>query len=90
MIKYVYSTKNKLSGNFNAPQLQDFPKDNAAEVFTISAREAKAAKDQLKELEVYYLGTFDSKTGAFTCEQEYILDLGSVIYDEQDGSKKES
>lgn len=84
MIKYVYSTKNKLSGNFNAPMLHDFPKDNAAEVFTISAQEAKA--EQVKELEVYYLGTFDTKTGVFASEVEYIIDLGSVLH----GGSKET
>lgn len=79
MIKYVYTTKNKLSGNFNAPMLHDFPKDNAAEVFTISAKESQA--EQVKELEVYYLGTFDTKTGIFSSEVEYIIDLGSVLVD---------
>lgn len=82
MIKYVYGTKNKLSGNFNAPVLHDFPKDNAAEVFTISAKEAHDPR--ISELEVYYLGTFDTKTGVFTSESEYIIDLGSVL---EDGSK---
>lgn len=77
MIKYVYTTKNKKSGNFNAPVLQDFEKENAVEVYTISAKEA--ASEAIKELEVYYLGTFDTKTGEFKSEVVYLLDLGSVV-----------
>ena len=78
MIKYVYTTKNKKSGNFNQPMLQDFPKDNAVEVYTISAQEADV--EAVKELEVYYLGEFDTKTGVFSSSVEFLLDLGSVIH----------
>lgn len=77
MIKYIYASKNKLSGNFNTPILQDFPKDVAAEAYTISVKESPT--EQLKELEIYYLGTFDTKTGVFVQEIEYILDCGSVV-----------
>lgn len=78
MIKYIYATKNKLSGNFNSPMLHDFPKDAAAEAFAISAKEAP--KDaRVNELEVHFLGTFDTKTGIVTSEPEFIVDLGSVV-----------
>lgn len=77
MIKYVYSSKNKLSGNFNMPVLQDFTKDNAAEQFSISALENPT--EQVKELEMYYLGTFDTKTGVFVNEVEFLVDLGAVL-----------
>lgn len=86
MIKYVYATKNKLSGNFNAPGYYDFPKENAAEVFTISAKENPHG--QVKELEVYYLGTFDTKTGSFTSECEYLIDLASVVSDGREEAVK--
>lgn len=80
MIKYVYASKNKLSGNFNMPVLQDFPKENAVESFSITAKEHPTA--ELKELEMYYLGTFDTKTGIYDQEGlEYLIDLGSVISD---------
>lgn len=78
MIKYVYATKNKLSGNFNTPMLHDFPKEAASEAFAISAKEAPK-ESQVKELEVYYLGTFDTKTGEIKEEKEFLLDLGSVV-----------
>lgn len=82
MIKTIFATKNKKSGNFNAPMFYDFPKENAAEVFTISAKETPAqGKEAVKELEVYYLGTLDTKTGVIVSEIEYIIDLGSVLND---------
>ena len=80
MIKYIYATKNKLSGNFNVPTLYDIPKENAAEAFTISAKETPVqGKEAVKELEVYYLGIFDTKTGEIKMEKEYLIDLGAVL-----------
>ena len=82
MIKTIFATKNKKSGNFNAPMFYDFPKENAAEVFTISAKETPdAGVEAIKELEVYYLGTLDTKTGVIVSELEYVLDLASVLTD---------
>lgn len=82
MIKTIFATKNKKSGNFNIPMFYDFPKENAAEVFTISAQETpEQGKEAVKELEVYYLGTLDTKTGVIVSEPEYIIDLGSVLTD---------
>lgn len=78
MIKYVYCCKNKKSGNFNAPVMQDFPKENAVEAYSISAKEAGG--EAIKELELYYLGTFDTKTGEYDQkEKEYLIDLGTVL-----------
>ena len=89
MTKYVYTTKNLKSGNFNVPQFHDFKKEDAAEVFAISAREIKDV-EMLKELDVYYLGTFDTKTGVFTSEVEFVLSLASVLGDKDGGQSKES
>lgn len=78
MIKYIYASKNKLSGNFNTPILHDFPKEAAPEAFAISAKEAP--KDvRIGELEIYYLGTFDTKTAEIKSEQEFLIDLGTVV-----------
>ena len=78
MTKYVYASKNKLSGNFNMPVLHDFPRENAVEQFTISALENPS--EQIKELEMYYLGTFDTKTGVFKqTDLCFLVDLGSVL-----------
>lgn len=77
MIKYVYASKNKLSGNFNEPMLQDFTKENAAERYSISALEHPS--EAVKELEIYYLGTFDTKTGLYVSEVVFLVDLGAVL-----------
>lgn len=77
MIKYVYATKNKKSGNFNVPVLHDFPKEAAAEAFTISAKE-QGDNAIVKELEVYYLGEYDTKTGIVTNNVEFLVDLGAI------------
>ena len=85
MIKYVYASKNKLSGNFNMPVLQDFPKENAVEAFSITAKEHPTS--DVKELEMYFLGTFDTKTGIYDQKGlEYLIDLGTVVSD--DGTKE--
>ena len=81
MTKYIYASKNKLSGNFYEPKFYDFTTESAKEQFTITALESK--DPLIKELEVYYLGTFDTKTGLFVSEVEYLLDLGAII----DGAK---
>lgn len=66
MTKYVYSSKNVKSGNFNVPQLYDFSEEDAREAFEISMKETpKEGVEAVKELEIYYLGTFDTKTGVF-------------------------
>lgn len=88
MIKYIYATKNKKSGNFNMPTLHDFPKENAAEVFSISAKETpEQGKEAVKELEVYYLGTFDTKTAKVEQEIGYLIDLGAVLSDNGTSAK---
>lgn len=75
MTKYVYCSKNVKSGNFNVPQMYDFPKDDAREAFEISMKETpKEGIEAVKELDIYYLGTFDTKTGVFTQgEIEFIV-----------------
>lgn len=78
MIKYIYASKNKLSGNFNTPMLHDFPEEAASEAFAISAQEAPK-ESRVSELEIYYLGTFDTKSGEIKQETKFLLDLGSVI-----------
>lgn len=83
MTKYMYATKNVKSGNFNVPQLYDFVSENAAEVFEISFKETpKEGVEAVKELDVYYLGIFDTKTGLFvTSDPVFILSGSAVLGD---------
>lgn len=89
MIKFIYATKNKLSANFNNPMFYDFDKDAARESFTISALETPAeGKKAIKELEVYFLGTFDTKLGVFVPDNDFIVDLGQVLELKENGREE--
>lgn len=80
MIKYVYASKNVKSGNFNTPVLENFNEEAAKEAYEISFKEAGAgAKEQLKELDIYYLGTFDTKTGFFKQVEPVFLVSGAAV-----------
>lgn len=88
MKKYIYASKNVKSGNFNMPTLQDFPKENAAEAFEISFKETrKEAVEAMKELDVYYLGTFDTKTGKICPEDPEFLVSGAAVLGSADGKE---
>lgn len=84
MIKYIYASKNKLSGNFNVPMFEDFAPEGAAERYSIAAVEHPS--EAVKELEMYFLGTFDTKTGIVESKNEYLVDLGAVT----NGAKQDS
>lgn len=81
MIKYVYGVKNILSSNFGNPQFEVLDKEQAIEAYTISAKEASGeARERMRELDLYYLGTFDTTTGK--CElidPEFMLSFKAII-----------
>ena len=88
MIKYLYATKNIKSGNFGQARYEDFPKEAAVEVYNVAVKEARKEDQELfKELDLYYLGTFDTKEGKFEGEPEYLVSLVTLIGD-QDGRKE--
>lgn len=83
MTKYLYATKNVKSGNFGQARYEDFPKEAAVEVYKVACDEAPEGDRLLfKELDVYYLGTFDTKTGKFEGDPEFLVSLASLIGDE--------
>lgn len=89
MKKYIYCSKNVKSGNFNQPQYYDFPEENAAEQFEISFKEArKEAVEAMKELDVYYLGYFDTKTGLFSSVDPVFLVSGAAVLGSADGKEE--
>lgn len=75
MTKYVYSYYNKKIGVYGDPILTPYDVDNMKEGCKRSVRMMsqeeyqKAAGD---ELELYYLGTFDDKTGVHAEEIKFI------------------
>ena len=51
MIKYIYSSKNVKSGNFNKPMLEDFGPENAKERYEVTFKETPSgAVEAAKEL----------------------------------------
>lgn len=84
MIKYVYATKNKKSSNFNAPQFTDYAdREVGKQAYIIGCKESRQHEVEIvKELDFYYLGTFDTKTGKFdTLEDPDFLFSGSEVFD---------
>lgn len=81
MIMQVYAFKNKKSDNFNAPIFQYVPKEAAVEFFSVSVREMPAdKKEYVKELDLYYVGTFDTKSGVLEAgSPEYLMSNESVL-----------
>lgn len=91
MIKHVYASKNVKSGNFNTPMLYDFNVDNAREAFEISFKETpKEGKEAVKELDIYYLGTYDTKTGLFKQEEVVFIVSGASVLGDTNGRERES
>lgn len=83
MIKHVYASKNVKSGNFNSPQLYDFDEENAREAFEISFKETpKEGVAAVKELDIYYLGTYDTKTGVFSQDEVKFIVSGAAVLGE--------
>lgn len=82
MILNVYATRNKKSGQFGKIDLQIMDKKTAIESYSISVLEAdEKSKILLAELDLYYLGTYDTATGLIDDNKpELLIDLGAVSY----------
>ena len=80
MMLHVYCTRNKKSGQYGKIALESLDKDAIKESYTCSCLEApEDQKILLSELEAYYLGEYDTKTGHIkSVEPEFLMDLGSV------------
>ena len=82
MIVYLYATRNKKSGAYSKVTGEALEKERATESYARAAMEASdESKLLLQELELYFLGTYDDKTGSICpVMPEFLLDLGSVIH----------
>lgn len=81
MICGIYVTRNKKSGAYSKLSGEVLTKEQAVEVYARSVMEADDnAKTLLSELELYYIGEYDDKTGSISpVTPEFLLDLGSII-----------
>lgn len=88
MTKYIYCFKNVKSGQFGNPVLEVITKDNAVEAYSVAAKEApEQEKVRMAELDLYYLGTFDTKSGKVdVIDPEYLMSVKEVL---GDGTKEQ-
>lgn len=79
---YCYATRNKKSGQFGKIDLQPFAEDVAKENYATAYLEAtKESQLLLKELDLYFLGNYDTGTGQLLpVDPVMLLDLGAVTY----------
>ena len=78
---YVYAFYNKKIGAYEKPIVNNFVKEDFAQLVVRDVLVSdNAAKDRMKECELYELGTYDDAIGEFNCKKpEFILDLSTLI-----------
>lgn len=79
---YLYATKNKKSGQYGQIKAEVMNNDQAKESYSISKLEAPSDQQKyLDELELYFLGTYDTASGQIVANDPvFLLDLGAVTY----------
>lgn len=80
MIYHVYSLKNRLSGIYEKPFAEHFDSKEYPEMLTQALALADVeALNRHKEYDLYYLGTFDSVSGAIKSQPvEFIVSLEAI------------
>lgn len=80
MITYLYCSRNKKSGQFGKINCEIYTKDQIAQLYAASVKEASDDhKVYLRELEVYCLGSLDTETGDIKPERTFILDVATLL-----------
>ena len=83
MTCYLYATKNKKSGDFGKISTELYNKEQIKDLYINSVKEMpKDRQTLMQELELYAVGSIDTKTGIVTPKVEFLLDLGSVAYEQ--------
>ena len=83
MTTYIYATKNKKSGDFGKVSSEIYKPEQITDLYVNSVKEAPDDKRVfLEELEVYCLGSLDTKTGVISGSPQFLIDLGSVVHGE--------
>lgn len=79
MIINLYACKNRLSGIFERPYGEDVAKEDYVERLTQSLALANIELlNRHKEFDVYYVGSFDSKSGEIVSSCEFLASLESI------------
>ena len=78
---YVYAFYNKKVGAYEKPIVNNFIKDDFIQLVIRDVLVSdNAAKDRMKECELYELGIYDDVKGEFDVHKpEYLIDLSTLI-----------
>lgn len=79
MIKKCYAYCNRLNGQFEMPRAYIYDKDEVVEDLIASIKASKGDLDYLLEFDLYYMGTFDSKSGAYIADKEFLISLNKEL-----------
>ena len=94
MILSIYCYRDKKLGAYEVPFVNNLEKDRAAVAVSRAIAGLDSVKrNKMKDLDLYYLGEFDDKTGNIKlCEKEHIISLDSIVIreDEVEENGKES
>lgn len=83
MIMNTYSYCNRLTGQYDMPRALPYDKNDVVENIVVAIKANKGKLDDLLECDLYYMGTFDTKTGAIVVEKEMLISLTKeAIYGE--------
>lgn len=84
---YIYAFYNKKIGAYEKPIVNNYQKEDFTQLVVRDVLVSdNAAKDRMKECDLYELGTYDDVLGVFdTHKPEFILALDTLI----DGKKPE-
>lgn len=83
---YVYSFYNKKVGAYERPIVNNYEQKDFAELVRRDVLVSdNAAKDHMKECDLYYLGHFDDANGAFELEAkpEFLFSVGELVVGKQ-------
>lgn len=89
MIMYLYSSRNRKSGQYGKLTTELYNADQIKELYAVSVKEAQESERvYLRELEVYCVGTLDTETGLIIPQNTFILDVGSLLGSVEHGKEE--
>lgn len=75
MILNGYCYYNRLAGQYEPIQFVPHDKEMICESVIVSIKTAKGKLDNLLDMDLYYVGTFDTKTAEYKPEKEMIISI---------------
>lgn len=79
MIKYIYCYRSRVASLYNKPFTMDFNPDDIKDLLFESYASFNIDELQtLMEDDLYYIGSFDNKTGLIVPANKFILDVSTL------------